>query len=43
MFKWKGNKRIATACFLHFMEQNNALYYTDGTPIINNASWTNRI
>lgn len=33
-----GNKRIAAACFLYFMEQNNALYYTDGTPIISNEA-----
>lgn len=33
-----GNKRIAAACFLYFMELNNALYYTDGTPIISNEA-----
>jgi prophage maintenance system killer protein len=33
-----GNKRIAAACFLHFMEINNALYFPDGTPIISNEA-----
>lgn len=33
-----GNKRIAAACFLYFMEQNNALLKPDGTPIIDNAT-----
>jgi hypothetical protein len=28
-----GNKRIAAACFLYFMEQNKALLKPDGTPI----------
>lgn len=33
-----GNKRIAAACFLYFMEQNKALLKPDGMPIIDNAS-----
>jgi len=33
-----GNKRIAAACFLFFMEKNNALYRIDGTPIISNEA-----
>lgn len=33
-----GNKRIAAACFLYFMEKNKALYKTDGTPIISNEA-----
>ncbi|MDD4921278.1 MAG: RhuM family protein [Bacteroidales bacterium] len=33
-----GNKRIAAACFLHFMEKNNALYFADGTPLISNEA-----
>lgn len=33
-----GNKRIAAACFLYFMEQNKALQKPDGTPIIDNAT-----
>ncbi len=33
-----GNKRIAAACFLLFMEKNNALYNADGTPIISNEA-----
>lgn len=31
-----GNKRIAAACFIYFLEQNNALLKSDGTPIIDN-------
>lgn len=31
-----GNKRIAAACFVFFLEQNNALLKPDGTPIIDN-------
>lgn len=31
-----GNKRIAAACFLYFLEKNNALTKEDGTPIIDN-------
>jgi len=33
-----GNKRIAAACFLYFMEKNNAIYFADGTPIISNEA-----
>ncbi|MGI6048920.1 MAG: RhuM family protein [Petrimonas sp.] len=33
-----GNKRIAAACFLYFMEQNKTLLKPDGTPIIDNAT-----
>jgi prophage maintenance system killer protein len=33
-----GNKRIAAACFLYFVEQNEALLKPDGTPIIDNAT-----
>lgn len=33
-----GNKRIAAACFLYFMEQNKALQKPNGTPIIDNAT-----
>jgi prophage maintenance system killer protein len=33
-----GNKRIAAACFLLFMEKNNALYKASGTPIISNEA-----
>ena len=33
-----GNKRIAAACFLYFMEHNKALLKSDGTPIIDNAT-----
>jgi prophage maintenance system killer protein len=31
-----GNKRIAAACFLYFMEQNGLLYGPNGTAIISN-------
>lgn len=31
-----GNKRIAAACFLLFLEKNNLLYRTDGQPILSN-------
>ena len=33
-----GNKRIAAACFLYFMQKNNALLKSDGTPIIDNTT-----
>ena len=33
-----GNKRIAAACFLFFMEKNNALYIADKTPVISNEA-----
>jgi prophage maintenance system killer protein/prophage antirepressor-like protein len=31
-----GNKRIAAACFLYFLEQNKALIKENGSPIIDN-------
>lgn len=31
-----GNKRIAAACFVYFLQQNNALLKSDGSPIIEN-------
>ena len=33
-----GNKRIAAACFLYFMQKNNALLKSNGLPIIENAT-----
>lgn len=33
-----GNKRIAAACFLYFMQKNNGLLKADGSPIIDNAT-----
>ncbi|HCA43628.1 MAG TPA: death-on-curing protein [Bacteroidetes bacterium] len=33
-----GNKRIAAACFLHFLEKNGILYSTNSTPIISNEA-----
>ena len=33
-----GNKRIGAACFLFFMEKNNALFTDNGTPIISNEA-----
>jgi prophage maintenance system killer protein len=33
-----GNKRIAAACFLYFLEQNNLLYDSSGKAIISNAA-----
>ncbi len=33
-----GNKRIAAACFLHFLEQNNLLYAENQSPIISNEA-----
>ena len=33
-----GNKRIAAACFLFFMEKNNALYIADKAPVISNEA-----
>lgn len=33
-----GNKRIAAACFLLFLERNNALYRTNGRPLISNEA-----
>ncbi len=35
-----GNKRIAAACFVYFLEQNKALVQGDGAPVIdNNTLW----
>lgn len=33
-----GNKRIAAACFLHFLQQNNALLKSNGDPILDNST-----
>lgn len=33
-----GNKRIAAACFLHFLEQNHLLYVENNMPIISNEA-----
>lgn len=33
-----GNKRIAAACFLHFLEKNNLLYQDGNRPIISNEA-----
>lgn len=33
-----GNKRIAAACFLYFLQRNNALYHDSGDPIISNEA-----
>jgi prophage maintenance system killer protein len=33
-----GNKRIAAACFLLFLERNNILYNREGKPIISNEA-----
>jgi len=33
-----GNKRIAAACFLYFLQQNNALLNSNGEPIISNET-----
>lgn len=33
-----GNKRIAAACFLHFLEKNDLLYLEDNHPIISNEA-----
>jgi death-on-curing family protein len=33
-----GNKRIAAACFLHFLEQNDLLYAENQSPIISNEA-----
>ncbi len=33
-----GNKRIAAALFLWFLERNNALLSTDGVPRLSNAT-----
>lgn len=33
-----GNKRIAAACFIYFLQRNEALLKSDGTPIIDNST-----
>jgi len=33
-----GNKRIAAACFLHFLKRNHALFNSKGEPIISNET-----
>jgi prophage maintenance system killer protein len=33
-----GNKRIAAACFLHFLNRNNMLFNHDKQPIISNKA-----
>ena len=33
-----GNKRIAAACFLYFLQQNNALQNSQSAPIISNET-----
>jgi death-on-curing family protein len=33
-----GNKRIAAACFLLFLERNNLLFHKSGQPIISNEA-----
>ena len=33
-----GNKRIAAACFLYFLQKNKALYKPDGKPVIDSAT-----
>lgn len=33
-----GNKRIAAACFLYFLERNKALCHTDGQPVLDNKT-----
>jgi len=33
-----GNKRIAAACFLLFLQKNNTLYKSDGLPVISNET-----
>lgn len=33
-----GNKRIAAACFLHFLKRNQALFNSKGEPIISNET-----
>lgn len=33
-----GNKRIAAACFLHFLEKNDLLYLEENNPIISNEA-----
>lgn len=31
-----GNKRIAAACFLYFLDKNNLLYASDGAALLSN-------
>ena len=33
-----GNKRIAAACFLYFLEKNNLLFRSSGEPVIDNKA-----
>ncbi len=33
-----GNKRIAAACFLHFLNQNGILFKPDGQSVISNEA-----
>jgi len=33
-----GNKRIAAACFLYFLQQNQLLFKADGEPVISNEA-----
>lgn len=33
-----GNKRIAAACFLHFLDKNNLLFYANGQAAISNEA-----
>jgi len=33
-----GNKRIAAACFLLFLDKNQLLFHSDGQPIIENQA-----
>jgi prophage maintenance system killer protein/prophage antirepressor-like protein len=33
-----GNKRIAAACFIYFLQKNNALYNAFGNPVISNEA-----
>ncbi|WP_394366077.1 hypothetical protein [Sphingobacterium faecium] len=33
-----GNKRIAAACFLHFLDKNSLLFFTNGQPVISNEA-----
>lgn len=33
-----GNKRIAAACFLYFMQKNNALIMSDGLAVVDNST-----
>jgi prophage maintenance system killer protein len=33
-----GNKRIAAACFILFLERNGLLYKNDGQPVVSNEA-----